>query len=556
MIPGSWESRAAAKRASVLSAIPSPWRIPNGQVPTVKDCSNVMEIPRRYLSQEELTITETPPMDTLVHIHAGIWSAEAVVRAYCHRAAIAHQLVNCLTDAFFDTAISAAMQLDQYYRETGSLKGPLHGLPVSFMDRFRITGRETAAGYVSWLGPTETAATESLIVRHMRSLGAIPFCKTNTPQSMMLAETTNNIHGSTHNPYNRMLSSGGAAGVGEGALLALKGSPIGWGTEFAGSTRIPAVFNGLYSLKVSSGRLPMYGVAAARTSLPTRNSTIAMISWDFALLQLLAKLTLGLPNLQEDPGYLDMPWRQFKVSELGTRRPVFAVLEFDENIQPQPPVRRALRNLIHILRSTGYQVIDWKPPMHAPAVERYFRIIGADGAQATREHIKASGEPPVPRLKDWYDNRPPIPLPLPEYLALLEAQEKYQAGYQTYWKSTSKLTTSKIPVDGVIMPVCADAACFENSLTYFGYSAIVNVLDFTAVTFPVGFVDMSLDPGKDSFASLSQEDEAVHQSYNANAFHGCPVGLQLMCRRTEEEKALRLVEMILQAQTQASVFFG
>jgi amidase len=46
----------------------------------------------------------------------------------------------------------------------------------------------------------------------MRALGAIPFCKTNMPQSMMLPETANNIHGSTRNPFIRLLSSGGAAG--------------------------------------------------------------------------------------------------------------------------------------------------------------------------------------------------------------------------------------------------------------------------------------------------------------------------------------------------------
>ncbi|KAG9770943.1 amidase, partial [Aureobasidium melanogenum] len=408
------------------------------------------------------------------------------------------------------------MQLDQTYRETRTLKGPLHGLPVSFMDRFRIAGRQTAAGYVSWLGPTEVSTSESLMVRHLRALGAIPFCKTNTPQSMMLAETTNNIHGSTHNPYNSILSSGGAAG-GEGALLAMKGSPIGLGTEFAGSTRIPAVLNGLYSLKVSSGRLPIYGVAAARTSLPARNSTIAIISWDFALLQLSAKLSLGISNFQEDPGFLDMPWMQSKIRELSTRRPVFAVLESDGSVQPQPPIRRALRNTIQVLRSAGYQVIDWKPPEHAPAVETYFKIIGADGAQATREHIKASGEPPVPRLKNWYESPPPQPLPLPEYLALLESQENYQAEYQAYWRSTSNLVLSKLPVDGVILPVCADAACFENTLTYFGYSAIVNVLDFTAVTFPAGYIDMDMDPRPSSFAALSKEDEAVHQSSPAEA---------------------------------------
>ena len=208
----AWENKAAAKRASVLKAIPSSWRLSSDHVPSDRDCPNVVQLARGYLSEDELIMTETAPMDTLAHIHAGIWSAEDVVRAFCHRAAVAHQLVNCLTDAFFEEAIQTAQQLDRFHRETGALKGPLHGLPVSFMDRFRIAERETAAGYISWLGRTETNATESLVVRHMRSLGAVPFVKTNTPQSMMLAETTNNIHGSTRSPFNRQLSSGGAAG--------------------------------------------------------------------------------------------------------------------------------------------------------------------------------------------------------------------------------------------------------------------------------------------------------------------------------------------------------
>ena len=39
---------------------------------------------------------------------------------------------------------------------------------------------------------------------------------------------------------------------------------------------------------------------------------------------------------------------------------------------------------------------------------------------------------------------------------------------------------------------------------------------------------------------------------DAVAFHGMPVGLQVMCRRTEEEKALKLVEIILDAQARLS----
>lgn len=46
-------------------------------------------------------------------------------------------------------------------------------------------------------------------------------------------ETFNNVFGRTVNPFNRNLTSGGSSG-GEGALVGMKGSPIGVGTDIAG----------------------------------------------------------------------------------------------------------------------------------------------------------------------------------------------------------------------------------------------------------------------------------------------------------------------------------
>ena len=98
-----------------------------------------------------------------------------------------------------------------------------------------------------------------------------------------MGETSNNIIGSTINPYNRNLFAGGASG-GEGAILAMKGSPLGWGSDIgmlvyprppcsrevwylirtlAGSIRIPYAFNNLYGLRPSFGRLPASGMATS-----------------------------------------------------------------------------------------------------------------------------------------------------------------------------------------------------------------------------------------------------------------------------------------------------
>lgn len=210
MVFESWDKLARAKRAALSSSIPRVWRVPD--IPTPEQCPNVTNWPRLVLSSDEILITETPPLIILANIHALVWSAEDVTRAFCHRAAVAHQLTNCLTEVLFDAAITTAQELDEYQRTVGSLKGPLHGLPVSFMDRFRVAGAETSSGFVAWLGHKEILEAEGPLVKHMRSLGAIPFCKTNVPQSMMLGNTTNNIFGSTLNPYNRKFSAGGAAG--------------------------------------------------------------------------------------------------------------------------------------------------------------------------------------------------------------------------------------------------------------------------------------------------------------------------------------------------------
>lgn len=110
------------------------------------------------------------------------------------------------------------------------------------MERFHVSGLDSACAFASWIGRPRTAEDEGTLVRQLRHLGALVHYKTNVPMSMMLGETTNNIIGTTTNPFN--LAAGGACG-GEGALLALDGSRLGIGTDVAGSGRIPAVFCGI-----------------------------------------------------------------------------------------------------------------------------------------------------------------------------------------------------------------------------------------------------------------------------------------------------------------------
>lgn len=85
------------------------------------------------LTARELDITDVEDCIALLKkIHSKEWSALEVTVAFCKRAAIAQQLVNCLMDIDFDGGIKRAKELDEYLESTGKVVGPLHGLPVSF----------------------------------------------------------------------------------------------------------------------------------------------------------------------------------------------------------------------------------------------------------------------------------------------------------------------------------------------------------------------------------------------------------------------------------------
>lgn len=131
----AWETLATDKRSRILASIPSEWRI---KTPPTTD--SVMGYPKEsgIMSGEELAITESSATDLVVKLAAGSLSSVAVTTAFCKRAALAHQLVNCSLEFFPDIALARAKELDDILAKTGKPVGPLHGLPISLKDQFRI----------------------------------------------------------------------------------------------------------------------------------------------------------------------------------------------------------------------------------------------------------------------------------------------------------------------------------------------------------------------------------------------------------------------------------
>ena len=87
----SWQERAQEKREAILAAIPKEWHIENPPIEKQVDVSG--KYVQQYLTQREIEITETTADEIVKYTVSGRWKAEEVARAFCHRAALAHQLV-------------------------------------------------------------------------------------------------------------------------------------------------------------------------------------------------------------------------------------------------------------------------------------------------------------------------------------------------------------------------------------------------------------------------------------------------------------------------------
>jgi amidase len=131
----TWQEVAAEKKARIAASIPPEWRITS-----MPSDNNVMGYPKAsgILSDEELHITESSATDLVAKLAAGDLTSVAVTTAFLKRAALAHQLVNCVHEFFPEIALARARELDAYYEKTGKTVGPLHGLPISLKDQCHI----------------------------------------------------------------------------------------------------------------------------------------------------------------------------------------------------------------------------------------------------------------------------------------------------------------------------------------------------------------------------------------------------------------------------------
>ena len=133
--------------------------------------------------------------------------------------------------------------------------GPLAGVPVGIKDLVCTKGIRTVSGSFAYeeFVPEE----DDVVVERLIAAGAIILGKTNVPEFGYSGVGHNPVYETTRNPWNTDMTPGGSS-AGSGAAVASGMCPFAIGSDGGGSIRIPAAHCGLYGLKASMGRVPLY----------------------------------------------------------------------------------------------------------------------------------------------------------------------------------------------------------------------------------------------------------------------------------------------------------
>jgi amidase len=200
-------------------------------------------------------------------------SATELVQAFIERIESINHRFNAVVTLVEERALAEAEESDRRLSGKGEMR-PLEGLPVTIKDSVITEGVRSTWGmkaFEHFIPPSDAPA-----VARLRAAGAIVIGKTNTPEMTLDYDCDNPVFGATRNPWNLGRVPGGSSG-GEAAALAAGMSPLGIGSDYRGSIRVPAHFCGVVGLKPSWGTIPGSGHMPPSPAAPPPLAQMATI---------------------------------------------------------------------------------------------------------------------------------------------------------------------------------------------------------------------------------------------------------------------------------------
>jgi amidase len=426
-------------------------------------------------------------------------SSVELIQAHLDRIYAVNPRINAAVEVLAETALVAAYDADESLAH-GEAIGPLHGVPFSIKDSIEVAGTRSTAGTLGRReAPLSTA--DATVVARLRQAGAIPIAKTNLPDLLFAFESDNLLFGRTNNPYDTTRSPGGSSG-GEAALIASGGSPMGLGSDCAGSVRVPAAFCGIASIKPTSGRLPRTGHYPPAGGWIESLWQIGPMARSVKDLAAMMRLLVGGDGC--DPTVIDMPFCDPAEVQLEDLRVAFYT---NNGLAPAgPEVSHVVEVVAKQLAGDAAVVEEAWPACLAEAYDIEMQLIGPDGGDGLRDLLRSTGSTHLhPLLTSWLDK--------------LERYRTDLAGFARYWagldRFRAEMTAFFRNYDAILCPVYVKpalphGASVEDSNFYgFSHTMAYNVAGWPAAVVRCGEADVALPVCVQVAAHPFREDVAL-----------------------------------------------
>lgn len=185
-------------------------------------------------------------------IRDGVLSPVDLVQRCLDRIAAVDGDVEAWRELDSDRALAMAAVLTAEAK-AGTVRGPLHGIPVGVKDIIDVAGLPTRCNSNS-LADTAPATADAEIVAALRAAGAIVLGKTHTTEfALRDPSPARNPHNLEHTPGGS--SSGSAAAIAAGMV------PVALGTQTMASVNRPAAYCGIGAFKPTTRAMPGAGIA-------------------------------------------------------------------------------------------------------------------------------------------------------------------------------------------------------------------------------------------------------------------------------------------------------
>jgi amidase len=380
-------------------------------------------------------------------------SSLELVRAHLRQICAVNPKINAAVEVLAETAEAQARAAD-----AAPARGPLHGVPFSIKDSIEVAGTVCTAG--TWGRKNAVPSIEdAVLVTRLREAGGIPIAKTNLPDLLWAFESDNLLFGRTNNPYDVARTSGGSSG-GEAALVAACGSPLGLGSDAAGSVRLPAAFCGIAGLKPTSGRLIRDG------HFPPAGGWVEAVWQIGPMARYVEDLQTVFPLLTgQPPAPVPHDYRVAFYTDNG-------------GAAADAEVSRVVRSAAEALGAS-----EARPACLAAAYDLEMKLLGPDGGDAMRAAFRELGSTRVhPLTAAWIDK--------------LEVYRTDLAGFQRYWAEWDRYRAEMLAFfrawDVVVCPAYIHAALphgtsiEDDNFHGFSHTMAYNVAGFPAAVVRCG----------------------------------------------------------------------